>query len=92
MTVDVVQPLGDVVYAYLVPGAGREVELSGTMAGDRQLLAAVPPDAGLSPGDVVDVAVDSNDVHVFAATGECLLHGHEVARGRSDDRRRTPAE
>ena len=71
-TVDVVEPVGDEVFVYLLLADGE---------GDDQLLMSAPPSDELTEGAEgarLDLRMDRAKVHLFDAdSGEAILHGLE---------------
>jgi multiple sugar transport system ATP-binding protein len=71
-TIDVVEPVGDEVFVYLLLADGD---------GDDDLLMSAPPNPDLTDGAEgtrLDLRMDRAAIHLFdAETGEALLHGLE---------------
>ncbi|RQG95698.1 ABC transporter ATP-binding protein [Natrarchaeobius oligotrophus] len=74
---DVLEPMGDEIFVYLVLGDGdaRSMEEDPATASD-QLLMSVTPETELREEQSVEVVLDRSNVHLFdATTGEALVHG-----------------
>lgn len=68
VTVDVLEPVGDQTYAYLI------VE-NDAHEGETELLMSVDPSVDITENDTVDVVFSRDDVHVFdGETGDALVH------------------
>ncbi|MFC7007874.1 ABC transporter ATP-binding protein [Halalkalicoccus salilacus] len=77
---DVLEPMGDEIFVYLVTGEGGEtkmdIEIEGGEATDDQLLMSVDPDTDISPDEDVRVVLDRSSIHLFDPdTDEALRHG-----------------
>lgn len=93
---DVLEPMGDEIFVYLVTDESDEVDLDDPNASG-QLLMSVFPDTTLSEGDNLDVVFDKSNLHLFDAdTEEAIAHNlsepldtdHTTGRNtglRSDD-------
>ena len=74
---DVLEPMGDEVFVYLLLAEGA----AGSMEEDpatspNQLLMSVTPDTEIEADQDVDVVLDRSKIHLFeAATGDALVHG-----------------
>ncbi len=72
-TVDVLEPMGDEIFAYLL--LGEDVEASAEGRGEGQLLTSLDPDTVIAPGDDIEIVIDRSDVHLFDPdTGEAITH------------------
>ena len=70
---DVIEPMGNEVFVYLVPGGG-EAEV--TTSRVDQLLMSVDPRADVAADESVAVVFDRTNVHLFDAdTGDAIAHG-----------------
>ena len=74
--VDVMEPMGDQIFVYLMLAEDSESGMGGDVSGDDSLLMSVSPDSTLEEDDELNVALDRQKVHLFDdATGEALVHG-----------------
>ncbi|ESP88721.1 ABC transporter ATP-binding protein [Candidatus Halobonum tyrrellensis] len=84
-TVDVLEPMGDEIFVYLLLGdaaddGGPTVEgADEASARSDQLLMSVEPDVRLESGERVEVVLDRDRVHLFDTGGDARAHG--VAEG-----------
>ena len=72
--VDVLEPVGDQTYAYLLP---QSASSDGSPMGEesRQLLVSIDPDTDIDEDETVEVVFDREKVHVFdAASGDAIAH------------------
>ncbi len=76
---DVLEPMGNEVFVYLVTGgddAETGMEIEGGAATDDQLLMSVDPDTEIDIDEDVSVVLDRSRIHLFdAETGDALRHG-----------------
>ncbi|UHQ98504.1 ABC transporter ATP-binding protein (plasmid) [Natrinema zhouii] len=73
--VDVLEPVGDQTYAYLVPvtASSDDPELMGKDASE--LLVTIDPDTDIDEDETVEVILDRDKVHLFdGATGDAIAH------------------
>ncbi|WP_137290247.1 ABC transporter ATP-binding protein [Natronorubrum halophilum] len=73
---DVIEPMGDEVFVYLLlaEGAERSMEKDPSSSAD-QLLMSVTPDTKIEAEQDVDVVLDRSKIHLFeTATGDALVH------------------
>jgi len=71
--VDVLEPMGDEVFAYLL--MDRDVEASAEGRGEGQLLVSLDPDTVIASGDDVEIVIDRSDVHLFGTdTEQSITH------------------
>ncbi|KOX96021.1 ABC transporter ATP-binding protein [Halorubrum tropicale] len=71
--VDVIEPVGKEVNAYLL--FDRDVEASAEGRGEGQLLINLEPDTTISESDDVQVVLDRDNVHLFdRASGDAISH------------------
>jgi multiple sugar transport system ATP-binding protein len=78
-TVDVIEPMGNEMFVYLLTDAS---ELEGGMQAEAdpgELLMSVDPDAAVSEGQSVEVALDRSKLHLFDAEGDAIVHGVDDA-------------
>jgi multiple sugar transport system ATP-binding protein len=88
---DVLEAMGDEIYAYLLLGDG-ETSMSQEDATDDQLLMSIEPDSEISEGEQVEVVLDRQKIHLFDhASGEAISHGITTAAG-GDATGASPAE
>jgi len=91
---DVLEPMGDEVFVYLL--LAEDVE--GSMEEDpatspNQLLMSVTPDTEIEAGQDVDVVLDRSKIHLFDAdTGDALVHGITGIEGPESGAAPTEAE
>jgi multiple sugar transport system ATP-binding protein len=87
---DVLEPMGDEIFAYLLLGEG-ETSMSQEAATDDQLLMSIEPDSDLQEEEDVEVVLDRRKIHLFDdATGDAIAHGIVDLTG--DDAAGTRAE
>ena len=71
--VDVIEPVGKEVNAYLL--FDRDVEASAEGRGEGQLLINLEPDTAITEGDDVQVVLDRENIHLFdRASGDAIGH------------------
>ncbi|MES3161712.1 MAG: ABC transporter ATP-binding protein [Halorubrum sp.] len=71
--VDVIEPMGDKVFAYLL--SDETVEASAEGRGEGQLLINLPPDTTVREGDDIEIVLDRTNVHLFdTASGDAIRH------------------
>jgi len=71
---DILEPMGDEIFAYLLLGDG-ETSMSQEMATNDQLLMSIDPDSDIEEEDEVGVVIDRRNVHLFdSASGEAIVH------------------
>ena len=78
-TVDVIEPMGNEMFVYLLTDAS---ELEGGMQAEAdpgELLMSGDPDAAVSEGQSVEVALDRSKLHLFDAEGDAIVHGVDDA-------------
>jgi multiple sugar transport system ATP-binding protein len=74
-TIDVIEPMGNEMFVYLLTDASG---LQGGMQAEAdpgELLMSVDPDAAVSEGQAVEVALDRSKLHLFDAEGDAIVHG-----------------
>ena len=72
---DVLEPMGDEIFAYLLLGDG-ETSMSQEAATDDQLLMSIEPDSDIREDEAVSVVLDRRKIHLFDdATGDAIAHG-----------------
>ena len=72
--VDVLEPMGNELFAYLL--LDREVEASAEGRGEGQLLINLPPDTDISEGEDIQIVADRSKIHLFDNdSGEASTHG-----------------
>jgi multiple sugar transport system ATP-binding protein len=88
---DVLEPMGDEIFAYLLLGDG-ETSMSQEAATDDQLLMSIEPDSDMTEEEDVNVVLDRRKIHLFDdTTGNALTHGIVDVTG-GDESAGTPAE
>ncbi|WP_225334195.1 ABC transporter ATP-binding protein [Halomicrobium urmianum] len=71
---DVLEPMGDEIFAYLLMGEG-ETSMAQETASSDQLLMSIEPDSPIQEDDDIQVVLDREKIHLFdAATGDALTH------------------
>ncbi|OVE86360.1 ABC transporter ATP-binding protein [Natronolimnobius baerhuensis] len=91
---DVLEPMGDEVFVYLLLAEGieRSMEKDPSASAD-QLLMSVTPDTEIAEGEDVNVVLDRSKIHLFeTATGDALRHGLTDAPERDSDTTRSEAD
>ncbi|RKD97040.1 ABC transporter ATP-binding protein [Halopiger aswanensis] len=74
---DVLEPMGDEIFVYLLLSEGAESSMEQDPAtSSDQLLMSVSPDTEVHEEEDVDVVLDRSNIHLFdTTTGEALRHG-----------------
>ncbi|MEF8975626.1 MAG: TOBE domain-containing protein, partial [Halapricum sp.] len=71
--VDVLEPMGDEVFAYLL--LGEDVEASAEGRGEGQLLLNLDPQTDVEEGQDIEVVYDQRNIHLFDTdTEEAITH------------------
>ncbi|WP_225336048.1 ABC transporter ATP-binding protein [Halomicrobium urmianum] len=71
---DVLEPMGDEIFAYLLMGEGQTSMAQETASSD-QLLMSIDPDSPIQEDDDIQVVLDREKIHLFhAASGDALTH------------------
>ncbi|WP_277552964.1 ABC transporter ATP-binding protein [Halobaculum limi] len=74
--VDVLEPMGDEIFVYLLLDEDVDTGMGGSAVGDDSLLMSVSPDSELAEGDKLEVVLDRAKIHLFDdATSQALVHG-----------------
>jgi len=76
LTVDteVLEPMGDEIFVYLLLDDDVETDLSGGVT-PGQLLMSVGPDSDISEDETIEIRLDRSNIHLFdAQTGEAITH------------------
>jgi multiple sugar transport system ATP-binding protein len=78
--VDVMEPMGNEIFVYLLTGDEAETQLDveeeGETTMDDQLLMSVDPDTDIQIDDEVNVVLDRSSIHLFDPdTGQAIRHG-----------------
>ena len=74
--VDVLEPMGDEMFVYLL--SDEDVEASAEGRGEGQTLMNVGPGEAVAAGDDVEVVFDREKIHLFdTGTGQAIVHGLE---------------
>ena len=77
-TTDVLEPMGDEIFVYLLLGDRAESTGAGMENPDAedQLLMSVEPDSEVAEDESIEVVLDRSNVHLFdAETDEAIAHG-----------------
>jgi multiple sugar transport system ATP-binding protein len=75
VTTDVLEPMGDEIFVYLLTDEDAEVDLEDPDAAG-QLLMSVEPDSTIVEDERIEVVLDRSKVHLFDSTTEqALQHG-----------------
>ncbi len=78
---DVLEPMGDEIFAYLLLGEGR-TSMAQEMATSDQLLMSVEPDSDITDDEAIDVVLDRRRIHLFdTRSGQAVAHGITDAMG-----------
>jgi len=73
-TTDILEPMGDEIFAYLLLGEG-ETSMSQEQATNDQLLMSIDPDSELREDEDTEVVIDRRNVHLFdTGSGEAITH------------------
>jgi multiple sugar transport system ATP-binding protein len=89
-TTDVIEPMGDEIFVYLV--LDEDVEMDFGAADGGQLLMSVAPDSDIEEDQDIEVVLDRSKVHLFDSEGgEAIQHG-VVEPTRTDRTTETEAE
>jgi multiple sugar transport system ATP-binding protein len=92
-TTDILEPMGDEIFAYMLLGEG-ETSMSQEQATNDQLLMSIEPDSVIEEDEKLEVVIDRRNVHLFdTATGEAITHnleptlagGNATTEAESDD-------
>ena len=92
-TTDILEPMGDEIFAYMLLGEG-ETSMSQEQATNDQLLMSISPDSEITEDEDIQVAIDRRNVHLFdTATGDAITHsleptltsGSATSEAESDD-------
>jgi len=76
VVVDVLEPMGDEIFVYLL--AERGIETSAEEMGEGQLLMSVEPDADVHENQDKRVVLDRDKIHLFDSdTEQAIIHGLE---------------
>ncbi|WP_255196355.1 ABC transporter ATP-binding protein [Halorarius litoreus] len=75
VTTDVLEPMGDEIFVYLLTDKDAEVDLEDPNAAG-QLLMSVEPDSPISEDQEMEVVLDRSKIHLFdTETEQALQHG-----------------
>jgi multiple sugar transport system ATP-binding protein len=73
-TTDILEPMGDEIFAYMLLGEG-ETSMSQEQATNDQLLMSIDPDSDIAEDEDIQVTIDRRNVHLFdSASGESITH------------------
>jgi multiple sugar transport system ATP-binding protein len=85
---DVMEPMGDEIFVYLLLEGAEEATMGAESRGGGQLLMSVDPDSDIQEDEVIDIVLDRSKVHLFdTATGESISHdiiASPVTEGRAE--------
>jgi multiple sugar transport system ATP-binding protein len=74
-TTDVLEPMGDEIFVYLMLREDADTSLDQTASND-QLLMSVAPDSDVAEEQSMDVVLDRSRVHLFdTSSGQAIQHG-----------------
>ncbi|WP_276271816.1 ABC transporter ATP-binding protein [Haloarcula litorea] len=74
-TVDILEPMGDEIFTYMLLGDGETSMSADEGATNDQLLMSVEPDSEIEEETDIEVVIDRRKVHLFdTASGEALVH------------------
>lgn len=91
-TTDVLEPMGDEIFVYLLFEDEVEPDLEDVEGNSNQLLLSVDPDSEIEADEPIRVVLDREKVHLFdTETGEALQHGL-VQPNQTENSTRTTAE
>lgn len=84
-TVDVLEPVGEKIFVYLIPGdegITAEPELDdiddGRASRSESILMSAPSETVLKEGEVVEIVFDRSSIHLFdTRSGDALIHDLE---------------
>ena len=83
-TSDVLEPMGNEVFVYLLIGDG-ETSMAQETATSDQLLMSVDPNENVQADQEMDVVLDRQRVHLFDTnSGDAITHGIVADRGSTD--------
>jgi len=75
VTSDVLEPMGDEIFVYLLTNPDADVDLEDQNA-DNQLLMSVSPDSDIEADEEMDVVFDRSKIHLFDGdSGDAIVHG-----------------
>ncbi len=84
-TVDVMEPMGDEIFVYLVLSDEMGVGMGRGATGDDRLLMSVSPDSEIVEGDDIEVRLDRQKFHLFDSKGEAITHTVKPPAGTTAD-------
>jgi multiple sugar transport system ATP-binding protein len=80
-TTDVIEPMGDEIFIYLLLSEDVETDLEDPAASN-QLLISVPPDSDIQEDRDLSVVFDRSKIHLFdTESGNALEHGLDTSPG-----------
>jgi len=87
-TTDVMEPMGDEIFVYLLLEGAEEATMGAEGRGGGQVLMSVDPDSEIQEDEAIDIVFDRSKVHLFdTASGEALTHDittQPVTEGRAE--------
>lgn len=76
---DVLEPMGDEIFVYLLHGARKTVTIDEEQRQSNQLLMSVSPETEIAEEEHVDIIFDRTRLHLFdGESGEAISHGFET--------------
>lgn len=74
-TTDVLEPMGDEIFVYLLLSEDTNIDIDDPDAGS-QLLMSIPPDTEIEGDESIQVVLDRSKIHLFdSASGDAIQHG-----------------
>ncbi|MFB6243228.1 MAG: ABC transporter ATP-binding protein, partial [Halobaculum sp.] len=90
--VDVMEPMGDEIFTYLVLSDEIGVGMGRGASGSDRLLMSVSPDSDIEEGDEIQVRLDRAKFHLFDEAGEAITHSVSSQTGAAADASAEEAE
>ncbi len=85
VTADVLEPMGDQIFIYVLLDADKETSMAedDITAASNQLLISVGPDSDIQEEQELDIILDRSKVHLFDPdSGDALVHGLDTLAGQ----------
>ncbi|WP_423744480.1 ABC transporter ATP-binding protein (plasmid) [Haladaptatus sp. SPP-AMP-3] len=77
---DVLEPMGDEIFVYLLTGGVSPEEIDAEADDSHQLLMSVDPDKDISTDEEAEVILDREHLHLFdTQSGDAIAHGLEFS-------------
>lgn len=73
-TTDVLEPMGDEIFVYLLLSEDSNIDIDDPDAGS-QLLMSIPPDTEIEGDESIQVVLDRSKIHLFDSAGDAIQHG-----------------